>query len=190
MAILMNGWILSIGGALSGRVCACSLHSRLLCYPKRRLNGMKKCGENCTASPYILNKKSIKINGIDWKINQNLNCKSFNVVYAITCSKEKCNMTYIGETKRILKFRLDDHRGYVNCNIDCATGSHFTQPGHSLANMKIIALEQVKKSNNNPYRKEREGYFIRKFNTVRKGMNKNTELNQLRCILYCCLFYN
>ena len=96
-------------------------------YPKRRLNGMKKCGENCTACPYILNKKSIKINGIDWKINQNLNCKSFNVVYAIICSKEKCNMIYIGETKTILKFRLDDHCGYVNCNIDCATGSHFTQ---------------------------------------------------------------
>ena len=30
MAILVNGWILPIGGALSGRVCVCSLHSRLV----------------------------------------------------------------------------------------------------------------------------------------------------------------
>ena len=30
MAILLNGWILSIGGFSSGRVCACSLHSRLV----------------------------------------------------------------------------------------------------------------------------------------------------------------
>jgi hypothetical protein len=30
MAILLKGWILSIGGVVSGRVCACSLHSRLV----------------------------------------------------------------------------------------------------------------------------------------------------------------
>ena len=29
-AILMNGWILPIGGALLGRVCSCSLRSRLV----------------------------------------------------------------------------------------------------------------------------------------------------------------
>ena len=29
-AILLNGWILSIGGASSGRVCSCSLRSRLV----------------------------------------------------------------------------------------------------------------------------------------------------------------
>ena len=28
--ILLNGWILPIGGASSGRVCACSLRSRLV----------------------------------------------------------------------------------------------------------------------------------------------------------------
>ena len=30
MAILLNGWILPFGGASSGRVCAWSLHSRLV----------------------------------------------------------------------------------------------------------------------------------------------------------------
>ena len=29
-AILLNGWIFPIGGASSGRVCACSLRSRLV----------------------------------------------------------------------------------------------------------------------------------------------------------------
>ena len=29
-AILLNGWILPIGGASSGRVCSCSLRSRLV----------------------------------------------------------------------------------------------------------------------------------------------------------------
>ena len=31
-AILVKGWILPIGGASSGRVCACSLRSRLVCF--------------------------------------------------------------------------------------------------------------------------------------------------------------
>ena len=30
MAILVKGWILPIGGVESGRVCACSLRSRLV----------------------------------------------------------------------------------------------------------------------------------------------------------------
>ena len=71
----------------------------------------------------------------------------------------------------MLKFRLDDHRGYVNNHVDTATGSHFNQPGHSLADMSVTILEQVRK-NNDAYRKEREEYFIRKFNTIQKGMNR------------------
>ena len=34
MAILLNVWILPTGGASSGRVCACSLRSRLVPYVK------------------------------------------------------------------------------------------------------------------------------------------------------------
>ena len=140
-------------------------------HPQRQVLGMKKCGNNCTACPYIREGKSIKINGIDWKINNKLNCQSYNVVYAIVCSKDSCKEVYIGETKRILKFRLDDHRGYVNNHFDNATGTHFNQPGHSLSNLQITVLQQIKKKDN-AYRKEREEYLIRKFNTVYKGMNK------------------
>ena len=132
---------------------------------------MKNCGENCTACPYITECKSVKINGIDWKINRQLNCKSFNIVYAILCTKENCKETYIGETKRLLRVRLDNHRGYMNNLIHNATGTHFNQPGHTLANVHILALEQIKK-NSDLYRKEREEYFIRKFNTVMKGLNR------------------
>ena len=30
MVILLNGWLLPIGGVALGRVCACSVHSRLV----------------------------------------------------------------------------------------------------------------------------------------------------------------
>ena len=90
----------------------------------------------------------------------------------IECKKDNCNMRYIGETKRILKFRLADHRGYVsNMDEKTATGEHFNLPGHSLSDLSIVILEQVKKKDD-LYRKEREKYFIREFNTFYKGLNK------------------
>ena len=80
-------------------------------------------------------------------------------------------MKYIGETKRILKFRLTEHRGYVNNDDDTATGQHFNLPGHSLSDLTVTILEKVR-SNDDLYRRERERYFMRKFNTYYKGLNR------------------
>ena len=91
----------------------------------------------------------------------------------ISCNKHNCKeKRYIGETGRILKYRLAEHRGYVTNNVTSqATGAHFNLPGHSLANMNIVILEQVKKKDKE-YRKERERYLIQKFNTFSEGMNR------------------
>ena len=132
---------------------------------------MKRCGNNCLVCPYIREGNNITIKGIKGKINKQMNCNTFNIVYAIQCKKDRCREVYIGETKQTLRFCLDDHRGYVNNGVDTSTGSHFTGSGHSLSDMSVTALERVRK-NSNPYRKEREKYFIRKFNTVHKGMNR------------------
>ena len=135
-------------------------------------NGLISC-ISCS-NGIIFKFQLIVYNGKVWNINQKLNCKSFNIVYALKCKKESCGKTYIGETKRYLKSRLDDHRGYiVNTLTNNATGEHFTQPGHSLADLQVTVLEKVKK-NNTLYRKEREEYFIRKFNTFHNGINKKT----------------
>ena len=140
-------------------------------YPSRRIRGMKKCGKNCSACPYIKEVKSLKINQNEWKINQSLDCEISNCIYLIECKKHDCNMKYVGETKRILKFRLAEHRGYVNNNDDTATGEHFNMPGHSLSDLTVTILERVK-STDDLYRKEREKYFIRKFNTYYRGLNR------------------
>ena len=81
-------------------------------------------------------------------------------------------MRYIGETKRIMKFRFAEHRGYVtNQILSTPTGEHFNLPGHSIADMNMLILEKVR-SQDDLYRKEREKYFIRKFNTYYRGLNK------------------
>ena len=127
-------------------------------YPKRYMKGMKKCGSNCLSYPFIKEGKTLKINGSDWNINKQLNYNSYNVVYAIICLKENCRKVYIGETKRMLKYRLAYHRGYItNGVISQARGAHFNLPGHSLADFLATIIEQTKK-NNSEYRKEREHY--------------------------------
>ena len=81
-------------------------------------------------------------------------------------------INFIGESKRALKYRLADHRGYVNNqHIDKATGAHFNQPGHDLSNLTVTIIEK-QRTENETYRKEREKYFINKFNTNYQGMNK------------------
>ena len=143
-------------------------------YPSRKIKGMKKCGNSCTACPYILEVKDIRINkNKKWILNKNFSCGNLNIIYMIECNKENCKENrYIGETGRILRHRLADHRGYVvNNTTTISTGAHFNLPVHSLSNMRIIILEQVRKSDIS-YRKERERYFINKFDTFNRGMNR------------------
>ena len=93
-------------------------------YPKRNQWGMKKCNRNnCTACPFIREGQNITINGAQWRFKKKRDCNSYNVVYAIVCKKYNCKNIYLGETKRLLKFCLADHRGYVvNKDTTTATG--------------------------------------------------------------------
>ena len=140
---------------------------------ERQIKGTKKCGRSCIACPFISEEKIVKINNKqDWKIKRKHTCESYNVIYMIECSKERCKKRYIGETGRFLRSRLSDHRGYVsNKATDKATGDHFNLPGHSLSNMTVRVLEQVK-IRDSSYRKEREKYFINLFDTYNNGLNR------------------
>ena len=94
------------------------------------------------------------------------------MIYLIECQKDNCKQRYIGETGRILKFRIDEHRGYINNKvISQATGAHYNLPGHSLADMRVTGLEQLKRSCEE-YRKERESSYIKKFDTYYNGLNR------------------
>ena len=94
-------------------------------YPLRTLKGMKKCKKFCRACPFILETKCINIDRENsWNIEQNLDCNTSNVVYMIECNKENCKMRYIGETKRIFKFRMAEHIGYVQNQDDIPSGRH------------------------------------------------------------------
>ena len=89
----------------------------------------------------------------------------------IECNIENCKSRYIGETERNLHDRVCEHIGYIRTKkTDKSTGNHFNLPGHSLANMTVTIVEKDK-VNDIQYRKEREAYHIRKFNTFYCGLN-------------------
>ena len=142
-------------------------------YPDRNIKGMTKCGKSCPACPFIQYGKEVRIDkSSTWKLNRRFSCETYNIIYLIECQKEKCQKRYIGTTGRPLKCRLADHRGYItNQVLSRATGAHWNLPGHSLADLRITILEQTK-TNCEEYRKEREKFFIRKFDTYNNGLNR------------------
>ena len=125
-----------------------------------------------SSCPFIKEGKELKTDKVNRKITNWVNCITYNVVNMIECNKENCKQQYIGETERPLKLRLAEHKQYIqNIFPTQTTGKHFNLPGHSIANMTITILEKVTKMDES-YRKERESFLIRKFNTFYKNLNK------------------
>ena len=133
---------------------------------------MKKCGRQCVICAYVKEGKYIYTDKFTWKINKKVDCLTQNMVYLIECQKENCRLRYLGESERSLKNRISEHIGYIKTNkISEATGEHFNLPGHTLSDLKVTIIEKVK-IQDSLYRKERESYNIRRFNSYYKGMNK------------------
>ena len=142
--------------------------------PRRKTPGMKRCPYDCNTCPYVQPGRIVKASGSNYKhdIESPMDCQTSNLVYCVSC--DKCPDQYVGETEKTLAIRFTQHRGYVrNEKLDTATGTHFNLPGHSLSNMKVTILEKIK-SNEPMMRKTRESYYIKKFNSKHKGMNKKS----------------
>ena len=71
-----------------------------------------------------------------------------------------------------MKERFQEHRNYVSTNNQSkTTGVHFNYKGHTISDMEITIVEKV--FNQDPrFRKEREKFYIQKFNTRYKGLNR------------------
>ena len=139
---------------------------------QRSLRGMKRCTKFCSICPYIKEGKVIRSSKFTWHIRSNVNCNTSNIIYMIQCNKDKCSQRYIGQSKRSLRQRISEHKGYITSNNQSQpTGEHFSKPGHNISNMTVTIIEKVKQ-NSELFRKEREHYFINKFNTYYSGINK------------------
>ena len=90
----------------------------------------------------------------------------------IQCNR--CNLQYIGETKRRLKDRFNEHRRTIdnpnNKSKPTTAAEHFlSSPNHTANDMKLIPIEKIF-SNRDSIRKAREALFlIQKGRTIDPG---------------------
>ena len=139
--------------------------------PKRNSNGMKKC-LNCNICPYVSCYSVIKssVDNSPVNISSTVDCNTRNVIYLIDCLK--CKNQYIGQTGRSFKERIREHLGYIRNNkISEPTGLHFNLPGHNISMFKASIIEKCK-FDSRMYRETREEWYIQKFQTKFKGMNR------------------
>ena len=92
-----------------------------------------------------------------------------------------CNLQYIGETKRRLKDRSNEHRRPIILNptgnyIHTAVSEQFLTSNHSDNHMLLIPIEKLKNGRDS-FRKAREAHLIHKAKTIEPlGINKRDEL--------------
>ena len=142
--------------------------------------GSFRCGNNCLTCNYIndgLTNYTFTSAGETRFINHHIDCNSKNVIYMIQCNH--CHKQYIGETKRRLKDRFNEHRRPVDKQTDSSkptpVSEHFLCNNHSATDMQLIPLELVK-SNRDSVRKAREAYLIERGQTLEPpGLNKKDE---------------
>ena len=101
--------------------------------------------------------------GETYHIKSHITCTTFNVIYVIQC--RLCNLQYIGETKRRLKDRFNEHRrpalNPTSSYIHTAVSEHFLSNNHSDTHMLLIPIEKLKNERDS-FRKAREAHIIHK----------------------------
>ena len=144
-------------------------------------SGSFRCGKNCATCPYItdgLTTYTFLSTGETRHIQSNLTCDTQNLIYMIQCNR--CNLQYIGETKRRLKDRFNEHRRTIdnpNSKSKPTTAAqHFiSSPNHTANDIQLIPIEKVF-SNRDSIRKAREAFLILKGRTlVPDGLNIREE---------------
>ena len=90
----------------------------------------------------------------------------------------RCHKQYIGETKRRLKDRFNEHRRPVdkqtNSSKPTTVSEHFLSNDHDASDMLLIPLELIK-SNRDSVRKAREAYLINRGQTIEPLGLKRTD---------------
>ena len=109
-----------------------------------------------------------------WTINAPIDCNTENLVYKLQC--RKCpEFSYIGETRRRFRDRVQEHRGYISQKkLQHPVGQHFNQPGHSknpVADLLPIGIERVLPKGDDLRRKRRETFWIQKYDNIKFGAN-------------------
>ena len=133
--------------------------------------GSFRWGKNCATCPYIshgLTTYTLFSTGETRPIKFNLTCETKSLIYMIQCNR--CNLQYIGETKRRLKDRFNEHVRTIdkpnNKSKPTTAAEHFLSSSNHTANdMILIPIEKIF-SNRDSIRKARDAFLIQKGRTI------------------------
>jgi len=111
-------------------------------------SGSFRCGKKCATCPYIshgLTTYTFFSTGETHPIKSNLTCETENLIYMIQCNR--CNLQYIGETKRRLKDRFNEHRRTIDypdnkSKTTTAAGQFLSSPNHTANDMELIPIKK------------------------------------------------
>lgn len=138
---------------------------------KPKTKPRKGCGRNCVICQKLYLGECKTKSGRVIRTNEKIHCRSYNVVYAVYCTKCK-HVVYVGETDTKLKDRIQNHLSDIRTKkiYDKPVSIHFNSKGHSIKNFKFSGIEIPRKSDIE-YRKTRESLFIKICNTQQEGIN-------------------
>ena len=77
------------------------------------------------------------------KTSENFNCKSFNVIHAISCNLSP-KAIYIGETSTSIQQRVNGHRSGIKHNRNKPVAELFNKPDRTLENLRLMVIKKVK----------------------------------------------
>ena len=143
-------------------------------------HGSFRCRDNCLTCNYITDGRTsytFHSTSETRHITHHIDCNSKNVIYMVHCNH--CHKQYIGETKRRLKDRFNEHRRPVDkqtySSKPTTVSEHFLSNDHNASDMLLIPLELIK-SNRDSVRKAREAYLINRGQTIEPlGLNRRDE---------------
>ena len=110
--------------------------------------------------------------GAQFRVKATADCGTRNVVYLIEC--KQCNIQSVGETENALRVRLTGHRSDIkNRRIEKPVAKHFSLPGHSIDDLKIMTIEKIHREDSE-YRKRKESRWIEMIRSLTPdGLNLN-----------------
>ena len=122
-----------------------------------RPSGNSLCtNTRCRACTRIIPTRSFSSshNNRTFTVRGHINCKTSNIVYLVTC--RKCNQQYVGETSRPLADRINDHLSAIRLKKPTPISIHFNITGHSIADFRIMGIQQFDDSTSKERRRMME----------------------------------
>ena len=137
-------------------------------------NGFYTCSDKrCLTCPSALTGDAVPITSTSgiFKITKHLTCKSYNVIYVITC--KRCKKQYVGKTETTLNLRVNNHRSFINTKKPDPLAKHFYTNNHTFTDFQITAIDFVPHADTHTLC-NKETFYIKLFKTVQpSGINSH-----------------